>query len=129
MAHPNEELMRKATEALNAGDVETFLDFHTDDAVVHVTGRNRFSGDLKGKQAIMESFGQQAEALDGPPVFELHDVVASDEHGVIIGTNRATRGGTTLESRTTIVLHLQDGKAKELWVVPVDPYAEDEFWA
>ena len=128
MAHPNEELMRRATDALNAGDLDTFLGFHADDAVVHVTGRNQFSGDVHGKEEIAQLLGRQAQALDEPPHFELHDVIAGDDHGVILGTQRTTRGGTTLESRTAILLHIKDGKATELWVLPVDPYAEDEFW-
>ena len=35
MAHPNEDLMRQATDALNAGDMETFLGFHADVVPVH----------------------------------------------------------------------------------------------
>ena len=127
MVHANEELLRTATEALNAGDVETFLDLHTDDVLVHITGRNALSGDFKGRAEIASSFQQQIEALDSPPVFELHDVLATDDHGVILGVQRAMRGGKTLETSTVVVAHLRDGKFAEIWVTSTDPYAEDEF--
>ena len=129
MTHPNEELARTATEALNRGDAQTFLDMHTDDVVVHVTGRNALSGDFKGKGELGASFQKQMEMFDAPPDFELHDVLANDEHVVILGTQKATRGGRTLESKATVVAHIRDGKFAELWVTSIDPYAEDEFLA
>ena len=127
MAHPNEELARSATEALNQGDAQTFLDMHADDVVVHITGRNALSGDFKGKGEVGASFQKQMEMFDAPPDFELHDVLANDEHVVILGTQKATRGGRALESRATVVAHMRDGKFAELWVTSIDPYAEDEF--
>ncbi len=129
MAHPNEALLRKATEALNSGDMETFLGLHADDVVLHVTGRNAFSGTMKGKGEMASVFERQMQVLDGPPQFELHDVLVSDDHGVILGVQRATRGGKTLESKAAIVTHIDAGKFTEVWVFPDDPYAEDEFLA
>jgi uncharacterized protein len=129
MGNSNQELMRKATEALNAGDMETFLSFHAPDVVVHVSGRHRFAGEFRGHQGIAESFQKQMEVLDGPPQFELHDVLASDDHGVILGISKFSKGGKTLESKQIVVLHIQDGLAKEIWVASNDPFAEDEFFA
>jgi len=129
MGHPNEELMRRATDALNAGDMETFLGFHADDVVVHVTGRNAFSGDIKGKEEVAALFQRQMQVLDSPPQFELHDVLANDDHGVILGRQRFSRGGRDVETNSTVVLHIRDGKATELWVLSSDPYAEDELFS
>jgi ketosteroid isomerase-like protein len=129
MAHPNEDLVRSATEALNQGDAQTFLDMHADDVVVHVTGRNALSGDFKGKGEVGASFQTQMEMFDAPPEFEIHDVLANDEHAVVLGVQRATRGGRTLETKATVVLHVRGGKFTEIWVTSTDPYAEDEFLA
>jgi ketosteroid isomerase-like protein len=129
MAHPNADLMRKATEALNAGDVQTFLDLHTDDVVLHVTGRNEFSGTVKGKGELASLFERQMKVLDGPPQFELHDVLGSDDHGIVLGIQRASRGGKTLESKGAVIAHTRGGKFSEIWVLAEDPYAEDEFFA
>jgi ketosteroid isomerase-like protein len=129
MAHPNEELLRRATDALNAGDIEAFLGMHTDDIVLHVTGRNALSGEFKGKAEVASSLQQQVGMLDSPPEFELHDVLATDEHGVVLGRQRATRGGKTLEVDSVVVVHVRDGRFSEVWVTSNDPYAEDEFFA
>jgi ketosteroid isomerase-like protein len=129
MAHPNEELLRDATDKLNAGDMEGFLGLHTDDVVMHITGRNQLSGDYKGRQEVGGVFQRQMQLLDGPPEFEVHDVFGSDGHAVLLGTQRAKRGGKTIESNAAVVAHVTDGKFNEVWVVPTDPYAEDEFLA
>jgi ketosteroid isomerase-like protein len=129
VTHPNEELMRKATDLLNEGDAQAFLDLHTDDVVVHITGRNPASGDFKGKGEVATSLQRQMELLDQPPEFEIHDVLATDDHAVVLGRQRGTRKGKTLETTVTVVAHISDGKFSEIWVTSTDPYAEDEFFA
>ncbi len=56
-------------------------------------------------------------------------MLASDAHGVILGVGTFSRGGKTLQTQQTIVMHIQDGLATEIWVASNDPYAEDEFFA
>jgi ketosteroid isomerase-like protein len=129
VAQENEKILRKATDALNAGDIQTFLDLHRDDVVVHVTGRNPYAGTTKGKGELASVFERQMKVLDGPPQFDVHDVLTSADHGVLLGIQRATRGGKTLESRAAVIVHIQDGKFSEIWVLSDDPYAEDVFFA
>ncbi len=129
MARQLADMLRTAMEALNQGDVQTFLDLHADDVVVHVTGRNAYSGTFTGKGELASAFENQAKALDGPPQFEVHDVLASEAHGIMLGVQLAARGGRTLQSRTAIIAHERDGKFSEIWVIPEDPYAEDEFYS
>src|SRR5215210_2241948 len=50
--HPNAELMRKAAELLNTGDVPGFLALHTDDVVMHIPGSGPLAGDYRGRDAI-----------------------------------------------------------------------------
>jgi uncharacterized protein len=129
MAQDNAELMQTATDALNNGDIDTFLGMHSDDVKLHVTGRNAASGDFEGRQGVARAFQQQMQLLDGPPAFETHDALGSDDHAVLLGVQRLTRGGKTLELQTTVVAHIKDGKFTEVWVATNDPYAEDEFYS
>lgn len=48
---------------------------------------------------------------------------------VLLGTQRATRGGKTLVANAAVTAHVKDGKFTEVWVTPLDPYATDEFLA
>ncbi len=129
MPHPNEDLARGATEALAKGDMETFLDFHSDDVIVHVQGRNPTAGDIHGRDELMRAAERLTGLLDEPPTWETHDVMAGDDHAVVMGTQTFKRGGRTLEDRQVIVAHIRDGKANEVWVHSVDPYAVDELLA
>jgi ketosteroid isomerase-like protein len=73
MAHPNEDLARSANEALSKGDMEGFLNLHTDDTVVHFPGRGPMAGDYRGKDGVAQMFQRQMQMLDSPPQIETHD--------------------------------------------------------
>jgi ketosteroid isomerase-like protein len=127
MAHPNEEIARSATEALSKGDMETFLDLHTDDTVVHFPGRGPMAGDHRGKDGVAKMFQQQMQILDAPPEIENHDILANDDHAVVLNRVRATRSGRTLEQEQVVVIHIKGGKIAEVWVHFSDQQALDEF--
>src|SRR6266498_5448441 len=110
MAHPNEEIARSATEALSKGDMEGFLSLHTDDAVVHFPGRGAMAGDHRGKDGIAKMFQQQMQILDSPPQIETHDILANDDHAVVLNKVTGTRHGKSLEQQQVVVLHIKDGK-------------------
>ena len=127
MAHPNAEVARSATEAISKGDMEGFLSLHTDDAVMHFPGRGPLAGDHRGKDAVAKMFQQQMEILDSPPEIENHDILASDDHAVVLNKIRVTRGGKILEQNQVVVTHIEGGKVAEVWVQFSDQQAMDEF--
>jgi len=127
MSHPNEDVARSATEALSKGDMEGFLSHHTDDAVVHFPGRGAMAGDYRGKDGLAQLFQRQMQILDSPPEIENHDILASDDHAVVLNKTRATRGGNTLEQEQVVVMHVKGGKIAEVWLHFSDQQAMDEF--
>jgi uncharacterized protein len=127
MTHPNEEIARGATDALSKGDVEGFLNHHADDVVVHFPGRGSMAGDYRGKDGVGQLFQKQMQVLDSPPQIETHDVLANDDHAVILNKTRASRGGRMLEQDQVVVLHIRDGKIAEAWLQFSDQQAMDEF--
>ncbi len=127
MAHPNVEVARKATEAFAKGDVETFLSFHTDDTVTHFPGRGPMAGDYRGKDGLTQLLQKQMQMLDSPPKVETHDVLASDDHAVVLNKVAGTRGGKTLEQNQVVVIHLKGGKIDEVWLQFSDQQAMDEM--
>lgn len=127
MAHPNEEIARSATEALSKGDMEGFLSLHADNTVVHFPGRGPMAGDHRGKDGVAKMFQQQMQILDSPPEIENHDILANDDHAVVLNKVRATRGGKILEQDQVVVVHLKGGKIAEVWLQFSDQQAMDEF--
>lgn len=116
MTHANEEIARSATEAISKGDVEGFLGHHADDVVLHFPGSGPMAGDYRGKSEVAGVFQQQQQVLDAPPEVEVHDILASDDHAVVLNKTRATRGGKTLDQDQIVVMHIADGKIAEVWL-------------
>ncbi len=127
MAHPNAEVARSATEALSKRDMEGFLRHHADDVVVHFPGRGPMAGDYRGKDGVAQMFQKQMQIHDSPPEIENHDILANDDHAVILNNVRASRGGKTLEQQQVVVMHVKDGKIAEVWLQFSDQQAMDEM--
>jgi ketosteroid isomerase-like protein len=127
MAHPNEDLARSANEALSKGDMEGFLNLHTDDTVVHFPGRGPMAGDYRGKDGVAQMFQRQMQMLDSPPQIETHDILANDDHAVVLNKTRGTSSGKTLEQNQVVVMHVKGGKIAEVWLHFSDQQALDEM--
>ncbi|HEY2802922.1 MAG TPA: nuclear transport factor 2 family protein [Actinomycetota bacterium] len=130
MTHPNEQRFRDGYAAFQRRDVEALRnDYFTEDVVWHSPGRNPLSGDFRGIDEVMGAFGRLAQETGGNFSLEIHDCIADDEHAVVIGTVRGERNGKKLEDRYTHVVHMQDGKVAESWLLQEDLYAVDEFFS
>jgi uncharacterized protein len=129
MAHPNEDLLRRAFDAFAKGDMDTLRELTDQDAVWHTPGRNQLSGDYRGPDAILGFFAKTMELSGGTFRADLHDVVANDDHAVAIYVARAERDGRTYENRNVLVIHVRNGKLAETWLLSDDQYAADEFFS
>lgn len=129
MAHPNEDLVRRGYEAFGKGDMDKLNELLSDDIVWHVPGNNPLSGDYKGKEAVFGLFGKIMELSGGTLRQDIHDVLANDEHAVVLVVAHAERQGKKLEDRQVHVLHIKDGKATEFWNHFGDQSGVDNFWS
>jgi ketosteroid isomerase-like protein len=127
MAHPHEALLRSTTDQLNGGDMEGFLAAHTPDVKFHVPGKSPIAGDVEGREDLAGVFGKLMGLLDGPPTVDVHDCLANDEHGIMLGVQHLARGGKTLDVPLTLVFHFSDGLVSEVWLSPGDQDAMDAF--
>ena len=124
----NIELARKAYEAFNKADIEAVMAQIADDCVWHGGPRGPFSGDYKGKAAILELFMKFGQATEGTYKAEIHDILVNDQHGVVLGTSSGTRKGKRREDKFVDVVHLDaDGKVKEYWRFVEDQVGSIEF--
>lgn len=129
--HPNVALVRRAMQAMNEQDLSkaeqemAVVDaFMADDIVWHEIGRaepRRGKGELRA--AMMDG------ARGGTIAYEVHDVIANDDHAIALGTATATRGDRTLQYRTAEIFHIRDGKAVERWAFSDDTAAIVAFFA
>jgi ketosteroid isomerase-like protein len=126
--HPNEKLLRDSDEAADRGDIEGFLAPFSEDVVVHIGGRSKLAGDLHGKEQLGQRFQVFLESLGEDPELETHDILANDEHGVMLQIYRGTKGGNRVEVRGIGIVHFRDGKISEAWFIDEDPYTADPFY-
>jgi ketosteroid isomerase-like protein len=130
MAHPNEDRFRQGYELFQKGDVETLRqDYFTDDVVWHSGGNNQLSADARGIDEVMQNFGKTFELTGGKFSLDIHDVLANDEHGVVIGVAKAERDGTAYEWKYTHVAHFRDGKISESWLMTDEQEKPDAVFA
>jgi ketosteroid isomerase-like protein len=128
-AQRNVELARKGYTAFNEQDIETVNDLINDDAVWHVGGNSRLTGDYKGKAAILDFFMQFGQTTEGTYKAEIHDILANDEHTIVMGTEHMTRKGKKFSDRFVDVVHPDhDGKVKEFWRFVEDQSKIDAFF-
>jgi len=122
--HPNAALMRAATDALNAGDMQAMTDLIADDVVWYEIGR---SEPTRGKQALVERF--MGGSRDWEVTTQLHDIVANDDHVIALVEAHATRGGKTLDYRTAEITHVRDGKLTARWAFSDDTARIVDFFS
>ncbi|HYV01506.1 MAG TPA: nuclear transport factor 2 family protein [Actinomycetota bacterium] len=128
--HPNEETVRALFSAFESGDMTTIDALLADDVVWNAPGRGVNSGVRRGKQELFAAMGRLGELTGGTLRGELHDVLASDDHAVVLQTTRGERAGRApLEDREAIVLHVHDGRIVEVWEHPGDLHAMDAFFS
>lgn len=128
MAHANEEPIRRAYEAFGRGDVPAVLAEFADDIRWHVGGRSAVGGDYNGHQEVVSFFTKLMEGSGGTFRVDVHDVIASDDHVVVLTRETAQRGDASLDGTHVHVWHVEDGKATEFWGAQFDQYAWDDFW-
>ena len=129
VAQRNVELARKGYAAFNDQDVETVEKLINDDAVWHVGGNSQLTGDYKGKAKILDFFMRFAQLTEGSYKAEIHDILANDEHTIVLGTETATRNGKHHKARFVDVIHPDhDGNVKEFWRFFEDQAAVDAFY-
>jgi ketosteroid isomerase-like protein len=127
MAHPSEAVVRRFIDAMLSRDVGAIAGCFTDDVVFHICGRNALSGDHRGKTAVMTGLFQAWEEAFAGLEIDVHDILANDDHVVVLSDRRASRDDRSVDMRSATVYHVRDDLIAEAWLFEWDPYAVDRF--
>lgn len=76
----------------------------------------------------MEYLAMQAESADEYNI-RLDDVVVDDDRAICITHVTGRRGDTRLETNRVVVLQMNGERASEVWSLPMDPAAVEDFWS
>jgi ketosteroid isomerase-like protein len=124
--HPNIDLVRRGYAAFGSGDMAILRELIAPDVVWHTGGHNPLTGDYKGLEETLGLFGRLFEISAGDMRQELHDVLANDEHAVVLLRQHIGRpDGRSYDGNDVHVFHIADGKVTEFWAHPGDEAASD----
>jgi ketosteroid isomerase-like protein len=127
--HGNVQRLREGYEAFAKGDLAALREFFADDILWHVPGDSPISGDYKGYDEVMGFFGRIMQETNGTLRNDVHDMLANDEHAVVLVDTSAQRGDKTLKARAAHVMHIKDGKITEFWNFTEDSTVFSDFWS
>lgn len=130
MAHPNVERLEAFLDAYAAGDRKRLGELLSDDAVWHVGGMHRFSGDYRGRAAILEYFDTVGRETDGTLELDPLELLANDLRGAAFLRVTAERRGRALDVvMAEAFVFAGDGSIQEFWAHAAEQDAVDRFWA
>jgi hypothetical protein len=113
-------LLRGLFEAFAAGDVARMGGTFDDDVTWHAPGTNRFSGQFRGRAAVLERLATMREAGISSR-FDVHDVVANEEHAVaLVHLHLEVADGRRYDQPQVAVAHVRDGRIVEFWTMNQD---------
>jgi ketosteroid isomerase-like protein len=126
-AQEDAELVRRGYEAFIAGDMSWLNEHLHENVVWHAPGHNVLSGDYRGRDSVLAFFAKSVEVA--LPEFDMHDIVASDDHVVALLTIQWRRRdtGETFQDRSAQIFHLENGQAIEVWTMVEDLAGFDRF--
>lgn len=128
MAEESLETMRRFYDAFESGDLDV-LRYLLADCTWHMPGESSIAGAFSGADEILPRFDRLREMTEGTLKFHLHDVLGDGKHAVGLDRVTAQRGERSLEMNRVVIAHVRDGVLTEVWLVPEDQYAFDEFWS
>lgn len=117
--HANADLVRRGYAAFLAGDMDAVSSLFADGSVWHVGGNHQLSGDYVGKEATFGNFAKLAELTKGTLSFDIHAIVADDDHAVVM-LESSLEASAPYRGREVHVFHIADGKVTEFWEFPND---------
>jgi ketosteroid isomerase-like protein len=126
--HPHARLAKLVWEAVSVGDVDALAEVCSADLAWHASGRSPRSGSYRGQAAVfayLASIGEDAERLDST----LEDILVGDDRVSVLFRVSGLRKGRRLETGYILLFRIENSRLAEVWSVPRDQYAVDEFWA
>jgi ketosteroid isomerase-like protein len=117
-------VVRQLQEAFRDRDIQRLSEVLADDVEWYEIGR---SEPIRGKAALEQRLS------GGMPKWQItadiHDILANEEHAVMLVTATATMEGQSFTYRVAETYHVRDGKITHRWAFSDDTQRINEFFA
>ena len=123
--HPNAAVIRSAYEAISKGDMPAVAEL-LDDDITWYESTAGMEDVYHGRDQVLAFLGQVFQQVGMQMSVSIHDILANDDHVVILHESTLTVGDRTHTGQYADVYHLRDGKITAHWHLAVDPKADAE---
>lgn len=116
--------------AYGGHDRAAMIDSLAENAVWHVGGTHRLSGDYRGRDAILGYFDSVRKETTDTMKLETLEVLANERHGAAFLRVTANRQARRLDTVVADAFRFdEDGRIAEFWAHSADQSAINDFWS
>ncbi|MFF0778855.1 nuclear transport factor 2 family protein [Streptomyces sp. NPDC003720] len=127
--HPHATLVREVYDAFLRVDLDTLRELMTADVTYHVPGDHAFSGDLKGRDAVIGMYRRLFQETGGSFRADLrHVFVDGRGHAVALHHVTAEREGRRHRVDGCLVLRIVGDRVTDIDECVEDVDKENAFW-
>ena len=124
----NTQTAKDAYAAFGRGDVDGYLRACTDNFTFNVPGRGGISGAWVGRQGLYDLASKAMSTTGGSFQEDVEDVLANDQHAIVLARHRFKRDGISKEYSTAHVYEVRDGKLTTCFEQPRNPAIFHDAW-
>ena len=125
MSHPNAVLLEKLYADFAKRDLPAVLSACADNITFQLAGKSKLAGKFTKADFVPKFVTPLMELSGGTLKIEVHDIMASDRHGVVLASDLLTRNGQQIQLRTVHVWRFENGKPVAWYEYPRDLYQFD----
>jgi ketosteroid isomerase-like protein len=130
LANQQVERLERWLSAYGDQDREAMMNSLADDAVWHVGGTHRLSGNYEGREAILGYFDAVRRETADSMKLDTLEVLADERHGAAFLRVTAERNGRRLDTVVADAFRFDEaGRIVEFWAHSADQTAINQFWS
>lgn len=126
MNESNLALLQKIYSRLAEKDSKGALALCSKDLSFQLAGKSKLAGKHLG-ESIASAWLEKTWS-DPSFRFEVHDILASDRHGIVLASSYVTRAGKEVQMRLVHVWRMENGSPVAWYEYPRDLYQFDALW-
>lgn len=129
MANPHVKILERIYECFLAGNASGVLAECADGITFQISGKSKLAGKYTKHNFASEFMPKLAEISKGSFKLEVHDILASERHAVVLASQYLTSKGEQVQVRTAHVWRFEGGKPVAWYEYPRDLYQYDSLWS
>lgn len=127
--HPNAVVLEKVYADFAKSDLPAILNACADNMTFQVAGKSKLAGKYTKETVIPDFFAKLMVLSKNTLKVEVHDILASDRHGIVLCTDTVEKNGDKVQLRTVHVWRFENGKPVAWYEYPRDMYQYDAVWS